>query len=233
MNCTQCRRLLYLDRDADLTEKERAALEAHLASCERCAREKAAAVNAAGFVRAASRLAFTPQDPDTLVQRILERIPGRPMRAPQKDQHFAVDRFLEFLMAPAFRVAAAGFIVLIMSSFLTQSYEILRDVRNLEARQEHRSLSFDGPHLEYAIDVRPLRGTPEGALLEKVKAPVDGGYLVVNDQEASSLRARERAFSHSVAGWPVAGSQKETLQALVGYLLENVHPMLSFNREGV
>jgi hypothetical protein len=233
MNCRECRRLLYLGRDADLTAVEKETMDAHLARCSRCAAEKAAYEKVAGLASAVSHVEFRPDDPDALDRRIIAGLPRRTARLQVKEPHFSIDRVLDLLTAPAFRLATSGSIVAIISLFLFQSYGILRDVHDLEVRQERQYLPVDVPHLNYAVDVRPLHGTPEGELLVKLNVPVDRGYLVVNGREAGSLRGHDVAFAHTFASLPVSGSEKETLQSLVGYLVGNVHPLLSFTREGV
>jgi hypothetical protein len=233
MNCRKFRQALYLNREGELNPDEARALTEHVAGCRHCAKEKAAADRLAGITRDVARMDLTPEDPQGLTRRILQRTSVRKVRVPLKEGTFNIDRFLEFLSTPAFRLASSTAIALITIFFLTQSYVVLRDVRDLEASQQRSVESVSMPHVNFAVDVRPLQGTPEGALLKKLEGRPAGGYIIVNDRHASVLRAREYAFLQKFPGRPMLEAQSKTIEALVSYLKENVHPVLSFTREGV
>jgi hypothetical protein len=233
MHCEESRKMLYLCREGELLPAEERALANHLMVCESCAKEKAAADRAASFVRGLDRLNLTPEDPEGLTLRILQETSRRTSAHRRTIAIPMIDRMLDFFFAPAFRLASTGFIVLAVVSFLFQWSAILHDVYNLEIRQDQHDLSCCVPHLEYTVDVRPLRGTPEGDLLDRVDGGGTGGILVVNERRASSWKANGRALSRGFAKGPLSRGDAETVSGLVTYLRGNAHAQISFSKEGV
>jgi hypothetical protein len=233
MNCEQFRRLIYLGDDVHLSAEEERLLGAHLRECNVCAKEKMAADKTAVFIRTSARGSYSPDDPEGLTSRILE-VTARAARPVREGRMVSLRvRFLDFLTTPLFRYSYAASIALIMLFFLTQSYFILADVRDLEVQQHHRDGAMAVPRLNYAIDVRPLRGTPEGTLLDRIEGLPTGDYLVVNDRTTDQMSSHEQEFVHRVLRQSTLEPDKGTIRTLYLYLKENVRPILSFTREGV
>jgi hypothetical protein len=233
MNCRQFRGAVYLNRDGELSRDEARAIAEHLAGCERCASEKARADGLALFRKNIAAIGLAPEDPQYLTRRILERVSNKSRRESEKERVFTLDRFLSVVTTPMFRLTSSGAIALIAISFLIHAYGILREVHDLEIRQQYPVEVINVPHLDFAVDVRPLRGTPEGAMLNRIEGHAIGTHLVVNERHSNMLRSRERALSWRFPGPQLPSADRETIRALVSYFKENGHPVISFTREGV
>lgn len=233
MSCRKFRNMLVLYREGELTAAEAHALAEHLMACPSCAKERGSLDEMADLMSRLRGIPLQPSDPEELTRRILERVTVKAPSVPIRGGTSIVDRLLELSAAPAYRLTSACFIVVVMGMFLSQSFSILTDVHRLEAQQKYVAAARTVPAVGYAVDVRPLRGTPDGALLDRLDGHSYEESIVVPESRFESLRESAMSSVTILSRNPLSTTDKEAAFRLVFYLKTTARPTLCFIMEGV
>jgi hypothetical protein len=143
---------------------------------------------------AAREIAWTPDDPEVLTGKILDRIAIA--RAPYQSSTLAVfvDRLLDVATLPVFRVVSACILLVAVGSFLWQSMTVIGEVRQLETQQTYGPGSRPVPQVGYAVDVSTVEGLHGTTLLQRMDVRQEGGSVILSGRALAYIKG-ERMMS--------------------------------------
>jgi hypothetical protein len=230
MNCDRYRKMLYLYRAGELTEREKTELHLHLQTCERCAAERERIETADASFRRLRELSPTLRDPDRLAANILAHI-TQPAR-----ERF-IDRLLDAMLTPAIRYASAVFVLTAVGSFLLQYYSTVDDVANLERRFEVEAQAEFGPGVAYSIDSNTLRNLPDRRQLQSLplfrQYSASDNSFTITQRKLRSLAPFADLLSPATSSLIRAiGLSSNQIDAVVGFLQKNATFSFTFLKEG-
>jgi hypothetical protein len=233
MECRKSRTMLYLNRKGELTASEERELEDHLARCTRCANEKAEIERTDLLMHRLVEFAPVASDPEFLTRRIMTRITGVRPASQAHGRETLLDRVLDRVCTPPFRLAASVCLVLVTAFSLGQSFSILNDLHDLEARLISRENEHTVPQVGYSMDIEPMRGTPAGELLDRTEGRKYQGSIIVTRRSLESLMS-SREYSHGAFSRPALSPvEAETVSRLVHYARALARPTICFENQGV
>lgn len=166
MRCDRYRKMLYLHRASELTERERAELQAHLRTCRRCATEQEKILRAGLHIEEIRRISPTLERPGELADRVMARIrkTGQPPAIRSEAGFF--ERFLDYFFLPSIRYASAAFVVLTVGSFFLQYFSILTSIDRLEQTMAIQAQGRTTLEIAYAVRTEEVRQLSDPKLLE-------------------------------------------------------------------
>jgi anti-sigma factor RsiW len=232
MSCRKFRKMILLYREGELSAREAQMLAEHIIGCPSCANKGASVAELSHLIRRSHEMSLEPSDPEELTRKILLRIAPGSLSEPSPTRVGALDRLLDLTVNPRVRLASALLILVTVALALWQYFGILGDVRTLEAQQMHRSLSLAAPQVGYAVDTRPLRGTPEGNLLNQLGSRRGETSIVVASREVESLRESGHGPEAAFFKVPLLFERASEISRLLLYVKTNAHPILCFPKEG-
>jgi hypothetical protein len=233
MSCRKFRTMMELSREGELTAAEAHMLAEHVSACPSCAKEQESLEEMGALMSRLRGMALQPPAPEEFTRRILRRVAASrpPVRSARETP--VLDRLFRVSVAPGFRWASASFIVLVIGLFLSQYFSMLHDIQSLEAQQYYRATAHAVPQVGYAVDTRPLRGTPDGALLDRLDGHSYEESIVVPESRFESLRESAMSSVTILSRNPLSATDKEAAFRLVFYLKTTARPTLCFIMEGV
>jgi hypothetical protein len=230
MSCDRYRRMMYLYRAGELSEREQVELHRHLQTCERCSAERERIERAAASVQRLREFRPTPRDPDRLTANILASI------AEPKRESF-VDRLLEIMLTPAIRYASAVFVLAAVGSFIVQYYSTLDDVASLERRFEAGQRTQLVPDVAYSISGSALSRLPDRKGLTSV--PLLKEYagnnhsFTITQRRLSSLVPFSDLLSPAATSLlRSAGFDAKKIDAVISFLQKNATLSFTFSQQG-
>ncbi len=231
MNCDRYRKMLYLYRAGELTEREKTELHLHLQTCERCAAERERIETADASVRRLREFSPTLRDPDRLATSILAGIRER-------TRERFVDRILDAMLAPAIRYAAAVFVLAAVGSFLFQYFSTLDQVANLEQRFGRGPQGQSVPGVVYSINSSTLRSLPERKELQflpllKDYTGSDDSFTITQRKLRSLVPFMDLLSPMTSSLLHTAGLDRKQINAVIGFLQKNASFSFTVSREGV
>jgi hypothetical protein len=233
MSCRKFRTMLDLHREGELTAAEAHMLAEHMSVCPSCAQERESLEEMTALMSRLRGMALHPPAPEELTRRILSRVAATTPPLWSVRQTPVLDRLFRVSLAPGFRLASVSFIVIVIGLFLSQYFSILHDIQNLERQQNHRVAAHAVPQVGYAVDTRPLRGTPDGALLDRLDGYSYEASIVVPESRFKSLRESAMSSVTISSRSALSTTDKEAAFRLVFYLKATARPTLCFIMEGV
>jgi anti-sigma factor RsiW len=232
MSCRKFRTMILLGREGELTDGEARELAEHLTVCPSCAAEEASLAEMAALMQRAHDIPVEPPDPEGLTSRILGRVATMPRTVARTRATSLIDRLFDVIFARSFRLASALAIALVTGMFMWQYFSILGDMRNLEAQQMRAETAHTLPQVGYAVDTRPLRGTPAGALLDRLDGRRAEGSVVVMDRTFESWRESTLRSQTLFSKSPLSVEESQALSRLVLYFTNTARPTLCFVTKG-
>lgn len=131
MNCKYYRKLLYLNRPGELTERQQNKLNRHLSTCSRCAAERIKIEKMNDFIALAGQTKPVQPEPGLITAGIMRAV--RNMNAaPRKN-------LLDFFSFPRTRLALIGMSAVLVGMFLMQEFLVLYRISKLEDKMARRT----------------------------------------------------------------------------------------------
>jgi hypothetical protein len=234
MGCRRYQRLLALNRIEELRATDAQALAAHIRTCTVCAREAASMGDVRDVFGAAREIPCTPDDPDVLTGKILDRIANERAPHPSSSVALFIDRLLDAVALPVVRMASACVLLVAVGSFFWQSMTVIGELRQLEAQQAYGLNSRPVPQVGYAVDVRTVEEFHGTAFLQHPDVRSGEGSVILSGRTLAFIQDAGMMVPalHSVRsllGRDVRAARERSVQIRSG-----IRPVLCFRiAEGV
>jgi len=234
MNCDNYKRMLYLSRDGELSNREVEELTRHLQSCESCRLERE---RIGGFETTIRQLRlFTPvaENPELITDAILSSV--RSEKSKTINLHL-LERLLDMFSAPQVRIAASAFILLTTGTFLFQYITFFANIHALELAANSPVREAGEENVTYAVKSEQLQEIVQSREARQLLIPgavkVRGGEVIVNRSDiASFLRStRFRDLATSVAA-TILHLDKKAMDHFMDNLTGNVRSIPNHPSQG-
>jgi hypothetical protein len=147
MSCKRYQRLLQLNRPGELSERQARKLESHLGKCSACAAEKKRIAKSQRIMAAIKLTVPQLEDPEKLIAKLTKKAAQIEQVNRKKWSQQVAENLLDWLALPKVRMAYAGAVIILTSTFIAQETMIAYQVSRLEARIAQHAISTTGNEL--------------------------------------------------------------------------------------
>jgi hypothetical protein len=235
MGCRRYQRFAGLNRKGELSEREAAALAAHLRECPACAREAASMEELRQAVGMVRNMSCEPVDPDALTMSIVRRIANEHPPRPHASVGVILDRLLRIAALPAFRVASACVLLVAVGSFFWQSTTVIQELRQLEGQQA--GLGSGGAsalQVGYAVDRPVMDEIRATGLVRHRDVRAEGDAFIISGRALAFIQDTERLLPSLLTGQPQLRKDLQEARVRSTQIRSGIRPVLCFSiAEGV
>ncbi len=232
MNCDGYRRMLYLYRQGELSNREAEELVQHLHSCESCRLEQER-IGAVDEIVQRIR-SYTPvvEDPRLLTSAIMSKV--RSAQANDESQGI-LDKLLDLFALPQVRIAASAFVVLVTGTFLFQYLTLFTDIHSLELSAGLQSAASHKSETLYSVESSEITKLAQTKDLQDLipagQYKIVDRKILVNQNDVSSLLSSSglRSLTSAIAS-SVLHVDKKKLDAIIEDVTKNYTTVTTFGQ---
>ena len=232
MNCDGYRRMLYLYRQGELTNREAEELVQHLHSCESCRMEQERIGAVDEIVRRLRSQTPAIEDPNLMTSRVMAKI-----RSVENEDASPgmLDQLLEFFALPHIRIIASAFIILVTGTFLFQYVALFSDIHTLELSASLQSTASHRSETLYSVEsseaVKLAQSKNLQSLIPAGEYRIVDRRILVNQSDVSSLLSSSglRSFTTTIAS-SLLHVDKKKLDAIILDVSKNYTTVTTFGQ---
>jgi hypothetical protein len=232
MNCDDYRRMFYLYRQGELSNREAEELVQHLHSCESCRLEQER-ISAVDEIVQRIR-SYTPvvEDPRLLTSAIMSKV--RSAQA-NDDSQGILDKLLDLFALPQVRIAASAFVVLVTGTFLFQYLTLFTGIHSLELSAGLQSTASHKSETLYSVEspaiIKLAQAKDLQDLIPAGQYKIVDRKILVNQNDVSSLLSSSglRSLTSAIAS-SVLHVDKKKLDAIIEDVSKNYTTVTTFGQ---
>ena len=232
MNCDGYRRMLYLYRQGELSNREAEEVVQHLHSCERCRMEQERIGTIDEIIRRLRSHTPAVGDPGLMTSSIMTEI-----RSVQTVDEYRgiLDRIMEFFTLPQIRIIASAFIILVTGTFLFQYVALFADIHTLELTAGLQSTATHRSEVLYSVEsaeaVKLAQSNDIRSLIPAGEYRIVDRRILVNQSDVSSLLSSSglRSLTSTIAS-SFLHVDKKKLDAIIEDVSKNYTTVTTFGQ---
>ena len=233
MHCDRYRKMLHLYRAGELTERERAELQAHLRTCRRCATEQEKILRADQHIEEIRRISPTLERPGVLAERIMTSLRQSEEMSNRNSLTQFIDRLLDSFSIPSIRYLSAFIVVTAIGSFSVQYVSLLQDIDNLQQSMAGRSRTAARQEVAYSIRTEEVRHLADPDLLQLLSPLRDQAQtrdvVIISGNTLKSLMSLiQSGIPNLLAHQYRVDRDRHHIDMLIRKLQKTARPLLTF-----
>ena len=160
MDCGKSHRLLHLNKEGELSTRERRRLAEHAQSCKSCALELQRIEQADKYIQRIILARPEVPRPKEFVDSVMEKVRQASITGNQSWSSHLLQTILDFMVTPRARMATAALTVVALGTFAYQEISLLSGIRALEIKMAAAAGDRTAPTVLYSISSEEIRKDP-------------------------------------------------------------------------